>query len=66
MGKDKKRIYKTVTWRTISTIVTFFIVFALTGKFMLAANIALINIVVKSIMYYYHEKYWDENHDDIG
>ena len=55
----RKRLFKTACWRIISTIVTFIIVYLLTGNWMLSTHIAIINIIVKSIMYYYHEKYWD-------
>lgn len=58
---DLKRVLKTASWRIISTITTFLIVYLLTGNLGLSTNIALINIVLKSIMYYYHEKYWERS-----
>lgn len=58
--RTKNRIRKTLSWRIISTIMTFIIGYCLTGNLMTSFHIAMINLVVKSIMFYYHEKHWEK------
>lgn len=59
MKPDQKRhILKTITWRITATIVTFLLVWILGGDIKLALHIGFIEIFVKMLAYYGHERFW--------
>ncbi len=51
-------IYKTLTLRIISSIITACLVYSLTGSFSLSATILWIDFIVKLIIYYWFERTW--------
>ena len=58
-GSDKKRhLLKTITWRIIASSITFLVAWVITGKVIFALNIGIIEIILKSIAYYGHERFW--------
>jgi adenylylsulfate kinase len=57
--KEKKKIFKTITWRIAATSTTLLIVYLLTGKLQLAGSAAVVEVIAKSIIYYVHETAWD-------
>lgn len=54
-----RSIVKAITWRTGGTIVTFAVAWILTRKFELAAQIGLLDTVVKLGAFYVHERAWN-------
>ena len=54
-----RSIAKAVTWRAGGTVVTFMVVFAVTRKFELAAQIGVLDTAVKLGAFYAHERIWD-------
>lgn len=58
MTNKKKSIYKTLTWRVTATTTTLLLVFFTTGEFKAAGMVALFEIVVKTTLYYLHERFW--------
>lgn len=54
----RRSLAKAVSWRVIGSIVTFGIAFALTSSFAIAGAIALIEIALKTLLYYAHERAW--------
>jgi len=59
LRNDKKRhLLKTLTWRIIATIITFFIAWIISGSINTAINIGLLEILLKMIAYYGHERFW--------
>jgi len=59
VGNDKKRhLLKTVTWRITATLITIAIAWFLSGDIQMALNIGLIEVFVKMLAYYYHERFW--------
>jgi len=59
--ENKKRsIIKTISWRALATFTTAFIVYIFTGKLMLAISIGSIEVVVKIILYFFHERAWNK------
>jgi uncharacterized membrane protein len=58
MENRKRSILKTLSWRTIATITTTIIAFALTGQFKLALSIGVIELFTKLFLYYIHERAW--------
>jgi len=53
-----RSIVKTLTWRVTATCTTVLIVFGFTGKFVLSLGIGAVEVVVKMILYYFHERLW--------
>jgi len=54
-----KRLIKTISWRLVATITTFFITYMITGAIVFATSIALTEVFIKMLMYYIHELIWD-------
>jgi len=55
----KKKILKTITWRITASITTLLILYVLSGQIWIAGTFTLLEVVVKSIIYYLHEIIWD-------
>lgn len=53
-----RTIVKTLSWRLTATVSTIIIVFILTKNFKLAASIGGIEVFVKLLIYYVHERVW--------
>lgn len=53
-----RSILKALSWRFIATVTTMLIIFALTGKLILALGAGAIEVVAKLILYYAHERVW--------
>jgi uncharacterized membrane protein len=51
-------LYKSVSYRILSVIITFVISLALTGNMSIAGSIAGIDAVIKFVVYFLHERAW--------
>ena len=59
IGVDKKRhIAKTISYRIISTLIGFIIMWAISGSIKVGAAFGVTEIVYKPIQYYIHERIW--------
>jgi len=59
MKIDKKRhLLKTITWRVLATLITILLAWIIVGDISVALNIGLIEVFVKMLAYYYHERFW--------
>lgn len=56
----KRSILKTVSWRVIGTLDTFFIAYIVTGTFDKAISIGGFELVTKMILYFFHERSWNK------
>lgn len=56
----RRTIAKTITFRLIATIVTYIIVYVMTGDIALANAIGFLDLVTKLITYYIHERIWEQ------
>jgi uncharacterized membrane protein len=54
----QKSILKTITHRLLSTLLTLGILFIVTGNFAVAGTVSLVDGVLKSMLYYVHERFW--------
>tara|TARA_B100001758_G_C18413104_1_gene617325 strand:+ start:3010 stop:3243 length:234 start_codon:yes stop_codon:yes gene_type:complete len=54
----KRHIAKTITWRIVASTDTLLIAWVLTGSWKLGGGIAIIEIVTKMVLYYFHERIW--------
>jgi uncharacterized membrane protein len=59
IGVDKKRhIAKTISYRFLSTLIGFLIMWAISGSIKVGAAFGVAEIVYKPIQYYIHERIW--------
>jgi uncharacterized membrane protein len=59
LGVDKKRhIAKTISYRVLSTLIGFLIMWAISGSLKVGAAFGVAEIVYKPIQYYIHERIW--------
>ena len=58
MESHIRSIAKAMTWRTGGTVVTFAVALILTGKLELAAQIGILDTVIKIGAFYAHERIW--------
>ena len=49
---------KAMSWRIVATTATILIVLAFTGRLVLSAGVGGVEVVVKIILYYLHERLW--------
>ncbi len=53
-----RSILKGFTWRIIASVTTMTVVYAITGDLALVASVGLVDVVVKVLFYYLHERTW--------
>ena len=53
-----RSILRTLSYRLIGAVITALIVFALTGRLVLAISVGAICLIAKTILYYLHESLW--------
>lgn len=59
MHVDKKRhIAKTISYRVISTLIGFGIMWSVSGSIKVGAAFGIAELVYKPIQYYIHERIW--------
>lgn len=58
MVNKKRHIAKTITYRLLSSSLSLLIVFYFTGSWAIGASFSLMELVVKPIQYYLHERLW--------
>lgn len=56
--RHKRHILKTITWRIVATLATILIVLAFTGNLELSLGAGGVEIIIKMILYYLHERIW--------
>ena len=55
----KRSVVKAVCWRFLATTSTMAIVYAFTGQAALSLGIGAVEVVVKLVLYYGHERLWN-------
>lgn len=50
---------KALTWRTVGTVDTFILSWVITGKPEMAFSIASLEVLTKTVLYYFHERGWN-------
>jgi len=59
MNETKFRSFlKAISWRVLATLITFSIAFLITGKTVVALEIGFLDMVLKLIVYFFHERIW--------
>lgn len=54
----KRHIAKTITWRAFGTLGTLAIGWIITKDLELGSQIATVELITKTILYYFHERVW--------
>jgi len=54
----KRHIAKTISYRVVSTLIGFGIMWAVTGSIKIGAAFGIAELVYKPIQYYIHERIW--------
>jgi len=57
-----KSILKSISWRVVGTIDTMIISYFITGKVTVALSIGSVEILSKTVLYYFHERLWAHIH----
>ena len=60
MEKHARTVFKTLSWRIFATSATLLLVYVFTEDIVISASISITEIVVKTIIYYVHERVWDK------
>ena len=60
--KPIKSVLKAVSWRIVGTIDTMVISYFITGKVSMALTIGSVEVLTKTILYYFHERIWAHIH----
>ena len=56
---DKKRhIAKTISYRILSTMIGFVIMYMVSGSVKVGATFSIVELIYKPIQYYIHERVW--------
>lgn len=55
-----RSIVKTISWRLLATLTTAAIVYAFTGKLNIALAVGGIEVLLKLVLYYFHERTWNK------
>lgn len=53
-------LLKTFTWRIIATLTSITLAFLITGSVKVGLTIGLAETIIKTILYFLHEKYWEK------
>jgi uncharacterized membrane protein len=60
IDKPKRSLIKTITWRITGSGATFGISYLISGNFVIASSIATIQLVTNTVLYFIHERVWDQ------
>jgi len=58
MVSKKRHLAKAISWRTLGTIDTMLIGWAVSGDPVIGLSIGSIEVVTKIFLYYFHERAW--------
>lgn len=58
MVKVKRHIVKTISYRIVSTLIGFIIVWLISGSVEVGTMFSIIELCYKPIQYYIHERVW--------
>ena len=57
--KSYRSFAKAISWRTVGTFDTMVISFLITGKPKFAISIGLVELITKTLLYFFHERAWN-------
>lgn len=60
--KPIKSLMKSISWRIVGTLDTMIISYFITGKLTIALSIGSVEVLTKTVLYYFHERLWAHIH----
>ena len=57
--KRNRSILKAISWRVTGSLDTMLVSYIITGNLKIAASIGGVEILTKTLLYYFHERAWD-------
>jgi len=54
----KRHIAKTISYRIVSTLIGFLIIWLISGSIKIGAAFGVVELIYKPIQYYIHERIW--------
>lgn len=62
VDKPIKSFMKSLSWRIVGTLDTMIISYFITGKLTFAISIGSVEVITKTLLYYFHERAWAHIH----
>jgi uncharacterized membrane protein len=59
MEKPLRSLFKAISWRIVATITTILLVFIYTGNWVISGSVGLLELILKIVIYYVHERVWN-------
>jgi len=59
MEKPIRSLIKAISWRIVATLTTILLVFAFTGNLVLSGSVGFLELSLKILIYYVHERVWN-------
>lgn len=56
--EKKRHVAKTISYRVISTLVGFFVIWCVSGSIEIGAAFGAAELIYKPVQYYLHERVW--------
>jgi uncharacterized membrane protein len=56
---NKRSLVKAISYRLVGSIATFTIAFLLTGDVIVSSAVGVADLVVKTLLFYFHERLWN-------
>ncbi len=60
------RVGKTLSYRVLGIMGTFMVVFVMSGRIDLSLKVGALDLVLKLLLYYFHEVVWDKIHNKVN
>jgi len=58
--QKKKSLLKSIFWRILASLTTLLIVYMISSELKLAGAVMNVEVVLKMIIYYFHERIWSQ------
>jgi uncharacterized membrane protein len=59
MERHVRTVLKTLSWRIFASVSTMILVYFFTSNLVISASVSLLELVVKTVIYYLHERLWN-------
>ena len=59
MERHVRTVFKTLSWRIVATSTTVLLVYLFTKDIVISAGVSIMEMAVKTIIYYLHERVWN-------
>jgi uncharacterized membrane protein len=59
MERPIRSLVKAISWRIVATSTTILLVFAFTGNLVISGSVGFLELLLKTLIYYVHERVWN-------